>query len=191
MELGRLFLFGLAGVMAIGCGEDDVPLQVDFEYQVNCIDIGGGCSPRDRVLSGKNGDPIPDLANATLGIECEIVEAGDTKVLTSLKIQDQPITVPQPSNGIHIRNGTLSLGSSMSCDPDAIQVFDENEFSGDCAGVQDGSCAVLVNEYSKKKGRVVLQIDCRNLPSIAGAVQRSVADGLITIQGCNVTEDTR
>jgi len=190
MMLGRLFFFGLVGAMAVGCGDDEVPLQVDFQYTTFCE--GGGCPTVDHdELVGKNGAAIPDLAGAELGIECEIVEAGSTKVLTSLKVQDQPITVPQPDNGLHIRNGTLSVGSSLSCEDGNVQLFEGNEFLGGCAGLTDGSCSIGVNEYSKKSGRLVLQIDCQNLAPVAGTTRRSVESGLLTIQGCNVTEDTR
>ncbi len=190
MTLGRLFFFGLAGAMALGCGDDEVPLQVDFQYTTLCE--GGGCPTVDHdELIGKNGAAIPDLAGGEIGIECEVVEGGGLRVLTTLKVQDQPITVPQPSNGLHVRNGTLSVGSSMSCQDGDIQLFDGNEFTGGCAGLTDGSCAVGVNEFSKKSGRLVLEIDCANLRSNAGEVRRSVESGLLTIQGCNVTEDTR
>lgn len=191
MTLGRLCFFGLAGAMAVGCGEDEIPLQVEFYYETNCLDVGGGCSTRDHELTGKNGDAIPNLAGAKLGIECNIVEAGDTKVVTSLRVQDQPITVSQPDNGFHIRNGRLSVGSSMTCEDDGVQLFDENEFIGACTGLADGACQIGVNEYSKKKGRLVLEIDCQNLAPRAGTTRRSVANGLLTVQGCDVSEDTR
>jgi hypothetical protein len=190
MTLGRLFFFGLAGAVAVGCGEDDIPLQVDFQYTTFCE--GGGCSTVDHdELIGRNGAAIPQLAGGKIGIECEIVEGSGTRVVTSLRVQDRDINVPQPDNGFHVRNGVLALGSSMTCEENDLQLFEVNEFLGSCAGLTDGACQVLVNDYSRKNGRLVLEIDCQNLAPIAGTTRRSVRQGILTVQGCNVTEDTR
>lgn len=190
MKLLGLFFAGLVGVMALGCGEDDVPLQVDFQYETNCIPEGG-CPTDDHALVGRNGAEIPELANSSLGIECSIVNAGDTTIVTSLKVQDKNVNVTLPDNGIHIRNGRLAVGSSMTCADDDVQIYQGNEFSGGCTGLTEGNCAILVNEYSAKKGRMVLEIDCDHLAGPAAGAVRSLADGLLTIQGCDVTEDTR
>jgi hypothetical protein len=194
MMLARLFLVG-AFLLAAGCGEDPVPLQTQFHYTTFCD--GGGCSTVDHKLDGRNGASIPTLAGASLGLECEIVEAGDTTLVTSLKIQDRDVSTPQPHNGIHIYNGRLSVGSSMSCPPeDGFTLYDDrNEYVGGCAGLTDGNCQILVDEYSSKDGRMFLIIDCQNLNPIAGDAHRSLsmdnADSGLTVQGCNVTKDTR
>lgn len=189
MTLGRLFFFGLAGVVAVGCGDDPIPLQVDFQYTTYCE--GGGCPTDDHdELVGKNGAGIPTLAGAKIGIECEIVRASGSTVLTSLKVQDSDVNV-QPDNGIHIRNGQIAVGSSMSCPPaDGVQMYVDNEFSGGCAGLTDGNCAILVNDYQSKKGYLVLQIECQNLVSPSSTL-RSMENGLLTVQGCNISEDSR
>lgn len=193
MMLARLFFVGSL-VATAGCGDDPVPLEAQFHYTTYCE--GGGCSTRDIELDGKNGAAIPSLAGANLGLECEITQAGDTTVVTSLKIQDRPTSTPQPHNGIKIYNGRLAVGSSMSCPDDGFTLYDDrNEYHGGCAGFTEGNCEVLVDEYDSGDGRMFLLMRCLNLVGVAGGTHRSVemegADSGLTIQGCNVTKDTR
>jgi hypothetical protein len=193
MMLARLFVLGSL-VTAVGCGDDPIPLQVQFHYTTYCD--GGGCSTRDIELDGKNGTALPLYADGSLGIECQVTQAGDTTVATSLRIQDRPISTPQPHNGIKIYNGRLSVGSSMSCPEDGFTLYDDrNEYTGGCAGLSDGNCQILVDEFSGDDGRMFLVIDCQNLVPIAGDTHRSIrmdrADSGLTIQGCDVTKDTR
>lgn len=195
MTLGRLFFFGLAGVAAVGCGDDPIPLQVDFQYTSFCEFAGPpaeGCPEKDHdELVGKNGAAIPTLAGASIGLECEIVKANGSTVLTSLKVQDNDVNVTLPDNGLHITNGIISVGSSVGCPAgDGVQFFEDNEFNGGCAGLTEGNCAILVNDYSSTKGRLVLEIECTNLLS-PGGTHRSIQNGILTIQGCNITEDNR
>jgi len=65
----------------------------------------------------------------------------------------------------------------MSCGEDAFELFDENEFVGSCAGLSDGSCAILVQEYQKSNGRLVLEMDCQNLRPLAGVPSEKNAKG--------------
>ena len=187
LKLGTIAI-ALAAALA-GCGDDPVPLEVEMEWTVYCE--GAGCAERDEILSGRPGAAIPGIADdrAELGIECEIVEAGDTRIATSIKIQDRNTEV-QPTRGINIRNGRINVGSSMTCPGDGFELFDENQFTGTCGNLADGACTILVSEYSKSKGRLVFDFDCQNLP-FSGDITRSVRQGLVTLQGCNVTEDTR
>jgi hypothetical protein len=191
MILSRLFLIGLGGVMVLGCGEDDVPLHVDLEYQSNCLDTGeGGCPTRDHDIAGNAGDPIVGTSGV-VGAICEIVNAGETTVLTNLTVQDEDLNVTLPNNGIHITNGRIEVGAAMRCEAgNGFQLFEGNQFNGSCIGYENGNCDVQVIEYTSGNGRLVLTIDCRNLVGI-GEERRSIADGVVTVQGCNVTNDSR
>ena len=190
MMLGRVFFLGMMVGIA-GCGDDPTPLQVEFHYRTLCDDdAGGGCPTVDHRLDGKAGAALPNLAQGKLGLECEIVEASDTTLVTSLKVQDRDVNT-QPVQGIHVLNGRLSVGSSMSCPDNGFQLFDDNEFGGSCTGLSPGNCQILVNEYGSKNGRLVLEMDCDNLVPIAGDTHRSIENGLLTVQGCHVTKDTR
>ncbi|MBI2895612.1 MAG: hypothetical protein HYY06_18795 [Deltaproteobacteria bacterium] len=170
-----------------GCGDDPIPLEVQFNWVTFCEP--DGCATTDRELAGQDGDAIPNLSsNYEIGLECEIVD--NRGVLTILKVQNKNTEV-QPEQGIYITNGSIAVGSSMACGADAFHLYDENEFVGSCGGNTAGNCEIVVTDYVKKRGRLVLQMNCSNLRPLAGVTPRSVRQALLTVEGCDVTTDTR
>jgi hypothetical protein len=170
-----------------GCGDDPIPLEVQFNWVTFCE--GGGCGSPDNEIAGQDGDAIPNLSsNYQVGLECEIVD--NRGILTTLKVQDKSTEV-QPEHGIYIQNGSIAVGSSMNCGADAFHLYDENEFVGSCGGNTAGNCEIMVNDYQKKRGRLELQMECSTLRPLAGETPRSVRQALLTVEGCDITNDTR
>jgi hypothetical protein len=187
-----LVLAMAAALALVACGSNrhgdddadaDVDLQVELEYETSCQD--GGCPTVDQRFAGRDGDPILRDAEAVLGIACEIVTEGATATLASLQVQDRRIGV-EPDLGVQFRSANLPAGSTMACPTGGVSLFDGSEFTGGCEGATDSQCAVLVNEYTIERGRLVLEFDCENLVDPADAATRSLSNGLLTIQCCTV-----
>lgn len=167
-----------------GDADVDADLQVHLVYTSYCE--GGGCATIDHELAGRDGEAIDGVPDGVLAIECELRIDGASTAVSALRVQDHSFGVG-PTEGIWVEDAPFVLGSVASCGPDGFSLFqDGQEYTGGCAGLTEGHCQILTNEFNEARGRLVFEIDCDRLASSEGGATRSLRQGLLTIQGCTI-----